>query len=166
LSGSWDRVGGHPGFYRNGRLVYFRFRDRSGRKRWASAPTVEQALWKKNDLETLPRKPLPVRPRSRREVEDGSLYLACSSLWQPDVCKIGYSDDVERRMQQLRAEALVVVPGDRRLEAELKGRFEAWRVDGEYHRLVAPIVDLFVRLLTETLAPEVRPRVAGGESAG
>jgi hypothetical protein len=43
----YARIDGHPGFYRRNGLVYFRFRDRRGRKRWDSARTIKEAERKK-----------------------------------------------------------------------------------------------------------------------
>jgi integrase len=43
----YARIDGHPGFYRRNGLVYFRFRDRRGRKRWDSAETIKEAERKK-----------------------------------------------------------------------------------------------------------------------
>ena len=40
-------IEGHPGFYRRGGLVYFRFRDRRRRLRWDSAQTIKEAERKK-----------------------------------------------------------------------------------------------------------------------
>jgi integrase len=37
----------HPGFYRERGLVYFRVRDRRGRRRWLTAPTIKEAERKK-----------------------------------------------------------------------------------------------------------------------
>jgi integrase len=43
----YARIDGHPGFYRRNGLVYFRLRDRRGRKRWDSAETIKEAERKK-----------------------------------------------------------------------------------------------------------------------
>jgi len=40
-------IDGHPGFYRRGGLVYFRFRDRRRRLRWDNAQTIKEAERKK-----------------------------------------------------------------------------------------------------------------------
>jgi integrase len=45
-------IDGHPGFYRRGDQVRFRFRDQRGRRRWASARTIKAAERKKAELET------------------------------------------------------------------------------------------------------------------
>ncbi len=44
-------IDGHPGFYRRGGQVYFRFRDRRGRRRWQSARTIKEAERRKLGLE-------------------------------------------------------------------------------------------------------------------
>src|SRR5215211_309241 len=44
-------IDGHPGFYRRGSLVYFRFRDRRRRLRWGSAQTIKEAERKKLERE-------------------------------------------------------------------------------------------------------------------
>ena len=48
----FDPIEGHPGFYRRGERVAFRFRDRRGRRRWESAPTIKAAARLKAELET------------------------------------------------------------------------------------------------------------------
>jgi integrase len=44
-------IDGHPGFYRRGRRVYFRFKDRRGRNRWDSGATLKEAQRKKIERE-------------------------------------------------------------------------------------------------------------------
>lgn len=77
------------------------------------------------------------------------VYLAWSPLWDPTLCKIGVTTNVEQRMTSLHAEAIVSVPGGRKLEQELLERFAADRVMGEYVRLTASLVALFMRLHAE-----------------
>jgi integrase len=45
-------IDGHPGFFRRGGKVFFRFRDQRGRRRWASAATIKAAQRKRAELET------------------------------------------------------------------------------------------------------------------
>jgi integrase len=45
-------IDGHPGFYRRGGQVFFRFRDNRGRRRWQSAPTIKAAQRVKSELDT------------------------------------------------------------------------------------------------------------------
>jgi integrase len=45
-------IDGHPGFYRHGELVAFRYRLRSGRRRWASAPNLRAAKRLRQEMQT------------------------------------------------------------------------------------------------------------------
>jgi hypothetical protein len=51
LMASYEPLDGHPGFYRRAGSVAFRFRDRRGRRRWATAPTIAAAERLKVELE-------------------------------------------------------------------------------------------------------------------
>jgi integrase len=93
-------IDGHPGFYRNGNLVYFRFRDRRRRLRWDSAQTVKEAERKKliRELEV-----------ERGEYRDGSreLFAGYARSWietyQGRTSRgIGETtrDDYRRRLEQ------------------------------------------------------------------
>src|SRR5262245_37576361 len=44
-------IPGHPGFYRERGRVYFRIRDRRGRRRWLTAATIKEAERKKLQAE-------------------------------------------------------------------------------------------------------------------
>lgn len=45
-------IEGHPGFWRRGKTVCFKYRDRRGRQRWSSAPNLRAAKAKKAAVET------------------------------------------------------------------------------------------------------------------
>jgi hypothetical protein len=47
MSAARTPIPGHPGFYRERDLVYFRVRNRRGRRRWLTARTVKEAERKK-----------------------------------------------------------------------------------------------------------------------
>ncbi len=60
MSARYQPIDGHPGFYRHGSMVAFRYRDRRARRRWASAPTIRAAEHRRAELETDARRGLLV----------------------------------------------------------------------------------------------------------
>lgn len=71
------------------------------------------------------------RSSSRDAPKD--LYFA-RSLLGGDLIKIGVSAQVDTRMRDLKAQALLVMKGEARREAELHARFADDRITGEWFR--------------------------------
>jgi hypothetical protein len=65
MSARYEPIDGHPGYYRHGASVAFRYRLRSGRQRWASAPTIRAAKRMREELSTDARRGQVAAPAPR-----------------------------------------------------------------------------------------------------
>src|SRR5262249_40300891 len=68
MSARYEPIDGHSGFYRHGNAVAFRYRLRSGRQRWASAPTLRAAKRHREELQTDARRGQVAGPTERFDV--------------------------------------------------------------------------------------------------
>ena len=79
---------------------------------------------------------------------EGRRYVYFIRIGEDGPIKIGLTDDVKRRLEQLQTahpdalRVIACVPGDRRLEAHLHQRFSAERISGEWFHPSSSLISL------------------------